>query len=88
MPFFVEGQDPLDAPLGTRCFGNMSLQAILGALRLELVVRAYDPPARRVIYSTNFGNRAPAKLDNAGLSVAVTRTGRPQPRHWQNSPAC
>ena len=30
---------------GDRCLGDMSLQAILGALRLELLVRAYDPPA-------------------------------------------
>ena len=34
--------------LGTRCFGDMSLQAILGALRLELVVRPYCSPKRRV----------------------------------------
>ena len=33
--------------LGTRCFGDMSLQAILGALRLELVVQPYGPPTMR-----------------------------------------
>ncbi len=31
---------------GDRCLGDMSLQAILGALGIELVVRTYDPGAK------------------------------------------